>query len=508
MAPSNDNFANALDLGSAVSGSDTSATHVEDATVESGEPCGSNIGAPYETVWYKWTAPGSGTATFDTHGSTTPDPGSFGGADGFLDTTMTVWTGTSLGALTEIVSDDDDPAGGTYTSLCTFNVVGGVVYLIQVGTYDSGYTGDIHLNWSVTIHTPTGGLIAVGSFPNWLLTSPDGEVWTYRTTPFDTGALYCVVWADHLKLWVVGGYNYAGTKSVMTSPDGEHWTMQSCPFDGNGDGVNTIAYSPTLKLLIASTSRNTTPNLIYSSDAVNWFGVDPVPWDHGVVTTLMWSPDFGRFFFSSNGWGNLGGGRRAYVLASSEDGTTWDTLTTPINGTIAPSIFFVGSSPGLLVAAGSFSYLIDGEIYQSIMTSPDGTNWTVRTVFPPLTLGANFFQPSWSPSLGLWVASTNDVHDDAIIVTSPDPSTTAWTVRDGPASVALAAGDSSIWSPSLGLFVVAGQSGYINQSGLRISNDGINWRNPSVDPSYGHNLYFNGIAEGVISSGLHIWARV
>src|SRR5215204_978551 len=69
-APANDNVANAQPLASAwsqtVYGNNTGAT-LETDEYESWSP----EVIPWATVWYKWTPTQSGTATFDTKGSTT-----------------------------------------------------------------------------------------------------------------------------------------------------------------------------------------------------------------------------------------------------------------------------------------------------------------------------------------------------------------------------------------------------------------------------------------------------
>jgi len=139
MPPVNDNFASAL-LISGLTGSDTSVT-IDTATTETGEPHGSAFPAINQSVWYKWIAPGDGTAVFDTHDS---GPG----LDDSMDTTLAIWTGTTLTALTAITSGDDDI---TVTSKVTFSAVNGTTYYIQAGTYGGGETGTLKLSWALSI---------------------------------------------------------------------------------------------------------------------------------------------------------------------------------------------------------------------------------------------------------------------------------------------------------------------------------------------------------------------
>lgn len=127
-APANDSFSNAAVLTGptlTVAGSNVGATK------ESGEPNhAGNVGG--KSVWYTWTATASGKVTVNTHGSS-------------FDTTLGVYTGSSVSGLTAIASNDDDRAGGTLTSALTFNAVAGTTYRIAIDGYN-GAAGNITLN--------------------------------------------------------------------------------------------------------------------------------------------------------------------------------------------------------------------------------------------------------------------------------------------------------------------------------------------------------------------------
>src|SRR5439155_1190198 len=100
------------------------------ATKEAGEPA-HNGNAGGKSIWYRWTAPSSGTATIDTIGSA-------------FDTLLAVYTGTAVSALTRIASDDD--SGGNRTSKVTFTAVAGTTYQIAIDGYN-GAAGSTKLNW-------------------------------------------------------------------------------------------------------------------------------------------------------------------------------------------------------------------------------------------------------------------------------------------------------------------------------------------------------------------------
>jgi subtilisin family serine protease len=112
------------------------------ATKERGEPKHArNEGGA--SVWFRWTAPAGGQASFDTAGST-------------FDTVLAAYRGSELTALTPVASNDD--AGGLRSSRITFEVQARVSYLIAV---DSKYDplkslpyGRITLNWSLTPTSP------------------------------------------------------------------------------------------------------------------------------------------------------------------------------------------------------------------------------------------------------------------------------------------------------------------------------------------------------------------
>lgn len=142
MAVANDDLADARDLGSAASGSDTSVTDVFDATVEPQE----DSSICQQTVWYRWTCPADGYYVFDTLGSWRLD------VDQDLDTLLWAFVGTAYAAgpdrIAELAFNDD-----TSTSLNSrlgFTATAGKAYSIRVGTYiGAGLVhGRVTLNWA------------------------------------------------------------------------------------------------------------------------------------------------------------------------------------------------------------------------------------------------------------------------------------------------------------------------------------------------------------------------
>ena len=122
-APPNDDFAAATALaGSALT---TSGPNVG-ASLQAGEPAHGPLGGA--SVWWRWTAPATGTATIETCGSS-------------FDTQLAVYTGASVEALARVVANDDACGAASRVS---FAAQAGTSYAIAVAGFDSE-TGDIAL---------------------------------------------------------------------------------------------------------------------------------------------------------------------------------------------------------------------------------------------------------------------------------------------------------------------------------------------------------------------------
>ena len=120
------------------------AAHNIGATKEAAEPQhGGPDNAGGSSIWYRWTAPYTSTATVDTHGSN-------------FDTLLSVYTGSSMGALTEVAGDDD--VGDIRTSSVQFPATQGMTYRIAIDGYkpetDPGAMGDAILRVSLPDDDP------------------------------------------------------------------------------------------------------------------------------------------------------------------------------------------------------------------------------------------------------------------------------------------------------------------------------------------------------------------
>ncbi len=125
------------------------------ASKESGEPNhAGNAGG--KSVWFEWTAPVAASVSIDTHGSS-------------FDTLLAVYTGNSMAALTEVVSNDNDGSANG-TSGLSFVATAGTVYRIAVDGFD-GASGSILLNvqYDTLIAVVGGGPVQVPFMPSWAL---------------------------------------------------------------------------------------------------------------------------------------------------------------------------------------------------------------------------------------------------------------------------------------------------------------------------------------------------
>jgi subtilisin-like proprotein convertase family protein len=140
--PSNDSFGNAVGLfGSAV----TVNGHNRGATEEVGEPnyttedVSSTDPSVTRSVWYRWTAPGSGPASVDLCDSDTD-----------FDTMLAVFTGTAVGSLTTVGTNNNsvDCPPGSFRSKVSFSAVQGTTYRILVDGCCGLPVGSFRLNLS------------------------------------------------------------------------------------------------------------------------------------------------------------------------------------------------------------------------------------------------------------------------------------------------------------------------------------------------------------------------
>jgi len=139
-APGNDLCANAAIIPSGFTTFNPTPYCTIGATVTGGDPaesCGYTTNS--NSVWYQFTACGSGTISVDTNGSD-------------YDTVLAIFAGT-CGSAVEVACDDDSGTG-TNSQLTGIPVTAGTSYLIKISDYNLPGGGTLHFNFSYAPDAP------------------------------------------------------------------------------------------------------------------------------------------------------------------------------------------------------------------------------------------------------------------------------------------------------------------------------------------------------------------
>lgn len=169
-----------------------------------------------------------------------------------------------------------------------------------------------------------------------------------------------------------------------------------------------------------------------------------------VLYGVKWSPELGLFCACSSS-----------RMITSPDGINWTSRT--VNG---GSWYAIEWSPELGIFCST-------SLSGNIATSPDSITWTTRS-----TAGSRYENLVWSPELGLFCATANNDSLQPQIVTSPDGIT--WTTRSPGLTTS---GITAItWSPQLSLFVA-----FTQESSNITSPDGITWSSVTSPTAFTSN---------------------
>jgi len=272
------------------------------------------------------------------------------------------------------------------------------------------------------------------------------STWTSRTT--NTNQWFGLCWSPQLGIFVATSITSSGTNKIMTSPDGVNWTLRTT--SANTHIYRNVVWSPKLNLFVAVGASSTTDDpVIISSDGITWTNVlvpNNANW-YGIV----WSPELNLFVATADfaDTSNVS-------IMTSPDGTNWTNRTVPVSGYSLRDICW-SAELGLFITVAS-----SGGTTDRVLKSTDGITWSV--VNTPAS--KQYFTVCWSKELGLFVALSID-NTTTDIITSTDGDN--WNLGILPAGNLWR---SVKWSSQLGIFVACG-SGPSN--GIMSSPDGINW---------------------------------
>lgn len=206
-----------------------------------------------------------------------------------------------------------------------------------------------------------------------IITSPDGNTWTTRTTP--NQSLLYVSW-DTTAALLIG----VGTGTLASSTDGVKWTVGTAP-----DAYNWFqaAYSPSLGLW-AITGGDGTQRIATSSSGTGDWTLRTTP--NATFRHIVWSPDLAVFVAIDA----VGSG----IASVSSDGITWSTET--IDAYAWDDLYWDSNNQRFLAFAGV-----------RIATSPDGAAWTDYAYSGSHTAGyQNCFNWLNDQSLGVTLGSS------------------------------------------------------------------------------------------------------
>lgn len=288
--------------------------------------------------------------------------------------------------------------------------------------FDAGSSS--HLN-GIT-HVPGFGFVAVGSAGK-VLTSSNGIDWITNVPP-TTVTLNAITYGTN----GIGNGIFVAVGSsglVLNSPDAVNWTA---PGAGSGTTVSlkSVAYAPGIGF-----------TAVGSSSGVSWVTTSP---DGDTWTAGL--PSVGN-----EDWAGITYASGLFVAVGHYGGS----MSSP-NGLAAN---WVGRTPYSWTdynnaGAWSGNQIVVANLGGSVVTSPDGVNWTYRLTGYAVNLRAIAY------GAGLFVAGG----DTGTILTSADEGTN-WVMQTSPVATTL-----NGMAYANGLFIGVGASGVIV-----ISPDGTNW---------------------------------
>jgi len=297
-APANDSFSNAINL--VLNNNLIKVTgYSTNATKEAGEPnhAGNNGG---RSVWWKWTAPGAGSVTVNTGSLNSSGLIDLPSSDNTMDTTydnsstfdttLGVYTGSSVSNLTTVASNDDIKDGVIQVSSLTFTATAGTTYYFAVDGYNDPQesygadSGGVTLN---VAFSPIGGTLptittqplnqaaTAGDNISFTVTATAGTStisyqWMFNGTAI-SGATNATLTLNGVTSTSAGTYTVvvstaAGTvtsspatltvkAAVVTPPV----TMPTSSGGGGGGGAPSLWFLVALSLLAASRWRKVAP---------------------------------------------------------------------------------------------------------------------------------------------------------------------------------------------------------------------------------------------------------
>lgn len=343
-----------------------------------------------------------------------------------------------------------------------------IILGVDINTWiEQGNPKNVQLSsvvWSGTRFVAVGAADGTDSY---ILTSPDGVVWTERAPTISRNvALNSIAILTNGNYMAVGNVFGASAYAVI-STDGISWTERTN--NPKALPLNGVAHMPGTPYVVAVGAADADAYIITTIDGgLNWVergnpknaGLNAIAHNGGTLYVAVGNAD----------------GTDAYI-ATSPTGTSWTERSNPKNVQLN-AVVWAGNQ---FVAVGAG----DG-VDSYILTSPDGITWTEQAPTVPKNLA--LYGVTWSGSQFVATGAA-DASTDAYILTSPDGIT--WTERSNPKNFQL---NSVCWDGSNFLAVgnADGTDAYIIATGQLSDGDTDAYMLTSSLPTTIEGLTFSG----------------
>ena len=360
--------------------------------------------------------------------------------------------------------------------------------------------------WNGSLWVAAGNAVSAAGSMMW---STDGKTWNASANNTFSGAGNAVAWNG--SLWVAAGSGGGAAGSMMWSTDGKTWNASTnSSFSSSGNAVASaipltayvspasIAGSVTTGSLLTVTGSTggfgsygnsdltfTGGNLrvgVPSGSAVTATGSVNVSggyYVNGVLqtngSTIAGSTTAGSLLTASGPTGYFGNSDLTFTggILSVGGATGFGGLNTGPTGIVnVTNGYYVNGAP-LPLTVGSNLFVAGGYNLTAtvgvLSTSPDGVNWTSRTI-TGLATGVNCV--AWNGTL--WAAGGTTTGSAGALSTSPDGvNWTSQTITGITGSVQCIAWNGSLW-------VAGGYTAGIGAGALSTSPDGVNWTSRTI----------------------------
>jgi hypothetical protein len=167
----------------------------------------------------------------------------------------------------------------------------------------------------------------------------------------------------------------SGRNVIMTSHDGESWSVQQCPLDGvvTVNTLTCVTFSNELNLFVISALTNN--RCLISQDAETWTVIQLPSGTNVDWSGVAWSPELGLFAM-------CGSSGNTDAMLTSPDGVNWTRRTVP---NIQMNDIIWVADLGLFVAVGLSGFAL---------RSADGINWSTSNAIP----GPGLYDVVWTGS--------------------------------------------------------------------------------------------------------------